>query len=161
MPGRLLIAILALSLPSQVRACAEIPAGASTISITFPMTGTDAKLVSAFGIRFHPLLNQQRMHEGIDWAAERGTPVKASVAGRVESAGVAGQYGNRVVLEHGGGWQTLYAHLSAFDVKEGDCVAQGAVVGRAGATGLTSGPMVHFEVRHAGTAIDPMTLVAP
>jgi murein DD-endopeptidase MepM/ murein hydrolase activator NlpD len=125
-----------------------------------PVRGDEARLVSGFGMRLHPLLRVYRMHTGTDWAAPLGTPVIAAAGGRVVMAGRVGEYGNTVVIDHGAGWQTLYAHLSGFDVREGDCIAFDALIGRVGATGLVDGPKLHFEVRRDGHWIDPQTMPA-
>jgi murein DD-endopeptidase MepM/ murein hydrolase activator NlpD len=98
------------------------------------------------------------MHTGVDWAAAVGTPIIAAGAGRVAYVGRMGYHGNTVILDHGRNWRTLYAHLSSFDVAEGDCVASGTVIGRVGATGLTSGPALHFEVQQNGWPLDPMAV---
>jgi murein DD-endopeptidase MepM/ murein hydrolase activator NlpD len=72
--------------------------------------------------------------------------------------GTKGEYGNVVFIDHGGGWQMAYAHLSSVEVAEGDCVAPLTVIGKSGATGLSSGPRVHFEVLHHGRYLDPMNV---
>ena len=132
------------------------PAGEVHLTTRKPVKGEDVRLVSGFGMRLHPLLNEQRMHTGIDWGAASGTPVIAAAAGRVTEAGRKGQYGNAVIVDHGGGVETLYAHLSEIGVKEGDCIADGTRIGAAGSTGLTANTGVHFEVHRAGAAVDPM-----
>lgn len=98
------------------------------------------------------------MHTGVDWSASPGTPVMAAGAGRVLEVGRKGMNGNIVLVEHGAGWQTLYAHLSSFDVKVGDCVKFGEVIGKVGSTGLTDGPVLHFEILQFGWPIDPMSI---
>jgi murein DD-endopeptidase MepM/ murein hydrolase activator NlpD len=84
--------------------------------------------------------------------------VVAAGRGRVVAAGVEGQYGKRIIIDHGGPWRTVYAQLSAFTVKEGDCVKARSVIGRVGATGLATGPHLHFEVLRDGKPVDPMLL---
>ena len=96
------------------------------------------------------------MHEGIDIICSTGTPVVASGAGTVIWAGWRGGYGNLVVVDHGGGLSTAYAHNSAFASSVGQSVARGQVISYAGSTGDSSGPHVHFEVRVNGTAVDPL-----
>src|SRR5262245_16679835 len=76
-----------------------------------PPVGDDVRLGTGFGIRNHPILNMRRMHAGVAWLAPQGTPVVAANGGRVISAEVMGEYGNAVLIDHGGGWQTLYGHL--------------------------------------------------
>jgi murein DD-endopeptidase MepM/ murein hydrolase activator NlpD len=129
--------------------------GEVRLSTRKPVTDPEARLLSGFGIRLHPLLGQRRMHTGIDWAAARGSPVIAAAAGRVSFAGFKSQYGKTVIIEHGGGLATLYAHLRDIDVLEGDCVPSGARIGGVGSTGLTEAVAVHFEVQRGGTAVDP------
>jgi murein DD-endopeptidase MepM/ murein hydrolase activator NlpD len=124
-----------------------------------PLQGEDVRLTSGFGVRFHPLLNHRQLHTGVDWAAPTGTPVTAAAAGRVLSAERGeGGLGIMVVVDHGGGWHTAYAHLARFTVTEGDCLKAGDVLGAVGATGLTGGPALHFEVRREGTPVDPLAL---
>jgi murein DD-endopeptidase MepM/ murein hydrolase activator NlpD len=95
-------------------------------------------------------------HPGLDFPAPSGAPVSAARAGRVVTAGfVPDGYGNRIVLDHGFGQQTLYAHLSAVLVRPGAQVGSGALIGRVGSTGFSTGPHLHFEIRVRGAAIDP------
>jgi murein DD-endopeptidase MepM/ murein hydrolase activator NlpD len=115
------------------------------------------RVTSGFGLRRHPLLGYTRMHRGVDFAAAPGTPVLAAADGVVEDAAWAGGYGRRIRLCHGGGLETLYAHLSAWapGVAPGRAVRQGQLIGWTGATGLVTGPHLHFEVIAAGEPIDP------
>lgn len=122
-----------------------------------PVRGENVRLTSGFGIRFDPLLNERRLHAGIDWAAPHGTQVIAASAGRVVSTAVSDELGNTVLIDHGAGWQTLYAHLSAFDVRKGDCVTFRTVIGKVGSTGRAAGPALHFEVHRDGKPIDPLS----
>jgi murein DD-endopeptidase MepM/ murein hydrolase activator NlpD len=96
------------------------------------------------------------MHWGIDIAAPMGTPVVASAAGVVTSAGVARGHGKFVVIAHGGGWVTVYSHLSVIGVATGARVAQGQWIGWVGRTGVATGPHLHFEVWHRGSPVDPL-----
>jgi murein DD-endopeptidase MepM/ murein hydrolase activator NlpD len=115
------------------------------------------RITSGFGLRRHPLLGYTRAHRGVDFAAAPGTPVFAAADGEVEAAGWAGGYGQRIRLRHAGGLETLYAHLSAWSPQAaaGRTVRQGQVIGWTGASGLATGPHLHFEVIAAGQAIDP------
>jgi murein DD-endopeptidase MepM/ murein hydrolase activator NlpD len=97
------------------------------------------------------------MHEGIDIAAPAGRPVRAAKAGLVTTAAAMGAYGNLVILDHGNGETSRYGHLSAFDVKKGDVVVIGQIVGRIGTTGRSTGNHLHFEIRFGGVAVDPLT----
>lgn len=112
---------------------------------------------SGFGMRRHPILGYSRMHKGIDFAAPTGTPVLASGAGTVASAAFNSGYGNVIVLSHGQGFQTRYAHLRGFarGVRTGARVEQGQVIGYVGTTGLSTGPHLHYEVYLKGAAVNP------
>jgi len=112
-------------------------------------------IVSGFGPRYHPILHYTRMHTGVDFHAGTGTPIHACRAGTVVIAGPQGGYGNCVVIDHGGGMATLYAHQSRIAVHEGQQVAAGEVIGYVGQTGLATGPHLHFEVRISGNPVDP------
>jgi murein DD-endopeptidase MepM/ murein hydrolase activator NlpD len=120
-----------------------------------PISGDSAHLASPFGMLFHPLLQEMRMHTGVDWAAPAGTPIAALRGGRITETGRRGQFGNIVVIDHGAGWRTLYAHLSKMNVGLGDCVKVGDEIGEVGVTGLTSGPHVHLELLQYGWPVDP------
>jgi murein DD-endopeptidase MepM/ murein hydrolase activator NlpD len=119
----------------------------TTTGLTFPLS-IPAPITSAFGWRIHPVTGDRKFHNGTDIGAPLGTPVLAAFAGRVTLAEAMGGYGLAVVLEHDQGKQeTLYAHLSEILVKPGDVVQAGAILGRVGSTGLSTGPHLHFELR--------------
>lgn len=109
-----------------------------------------ARITSSFGMRWG------RMHEGVDLGVSTGTPVRAAADGVVKSAGWSGGYGRLLVIDHGGGWETYYAHLSEFRVAKGDMVRKGQVVARSGNTGRTTGPHLHFEIRRDNKPLDPL-----
>jgi murein DD-endopeptidase MepM/ murein hydrolase activator NlpD len=110
---------------------------------------------SPFGWRSDPFHGTQRFHQGVDLKGAYGQPVAVAGPGRVVEAGERGAYGLTVVVEHAGGVQTRYAHLSGIDVKAGEELAQGAVVGRVGQSGRATGPHLHFEVLVEGRRVDP------
>ncbi|HEX5215041.1 MAG TPA: peptidoglycan DD-metalloendopeptidase family protein [Vicinamibacterales bacterium] len=110
---------------------------------------------STFGWRTDPLTGRPRFHNGIDVAAAYGANVEAAGTGRVAFAGVQGGYGETIVIDHGGGRQTRYAHLSERLVQAGDSVRAGQIVGRAGSSGRSTGPHLHFELLVNGTPVDP------
>ncbi len=112
--------------------------------------------------RRHPVLNTIRAHRGVDYAAPTGTPVRAAGDGKVSFRGQNGGYGNVVILEHGGNITTLYAHLSRFgQYKVGSRVKQGDVIGYVGASGLATGPHLHYEYRVNGVHRNPRTVPLP
>ena len=123
----------------------------------------DARITSGFGVRFHPLLNERRMHTGVDWATTSGTPVMAAGNGTIEEAGRKGQYGNYIRIRHGNGYQTAYGHMARFadGVADGVKVRQGQTIGFVGSTGLSSGPHLHFEVLVNNQFVDPMSIQVP
>jgi len=119
----------------------------SSSGLIWPVNGP---VVSGYGMRWG------RMHEGIDIAAASGTSIAAAAAGTVIHAGWLGGYGNLVVLDHGNGLATAYAHASAILVGVGQQVSQGETIALVGSTGNSSGPHLHFEVRVNGSAVDPL-----
>lgn len=113
--------------------------------------------------RFHPVLQTWRAHKGIDYAAPTGTPVRAVADARVNFAGVQGGYGNLVVLQHQGSYSTAYGHLSRFGkgIRRGASVEQGQVIGYVGATGIATGPHLHYEFRVNNVQKNPLALKLP
>lgn len=128
--------------------------GTAMIPTRLPLIG--AHLTSRYGMRWHPIRGGYRAHRGIDLAAPAGSPIYAPAAGVVSGAGWAGGYGISVILEHGGGLQTRYGHMSSFVVAVGQSVAAGSVIGYVGSTGLSTGPHLHYEIRSNGQSIDPL-----
>lgn len=106
--------------------------------------------------RVNPVSGKILPHTGTDIGAQSGAPVTAAASGKVSFAGVNGGYGNCIILEHGDGISTLYAHLSSINVSSGESVAQGALIGRVGSTGNSTGPHLHFEIIIDGTPVNPM-----
>ena len=114
------------------------------------------RVTSGFGARFHPILNFFRAHRGVDFAARSGEAVRAAADGCVTRSGWSGGYGRQVRLAHRGALGSSYSHLSSLSVGAGQCVRRGDVIGLAGASGLATGPHLHFELHHAGQAVDPL-----
>jgi murein DD-endopeptidase MepM/ murein hydrolase activator NlpD len=119
-----------------------------------------ARISSGFGSRFHPILGYTRMHKGVDFAVPTGTPVMAAGAGTINFMGWANGYGNFVVINHGNGYATAYGHLSRFaaGMRRGAHIAQGEVFAYSGATGLATGPHLHYEIRINGSQVNPLTV---
>jgi murein DD-endopeptidase MepM/ murein hydrolase activator NlpD len=117
-----------------------------------------SRITSGFAQRFHPLLRNWRAHNGVDYSAPTGTPVRVVGDGVVTFAGRQNGYGNVVQVQHSNGRSTLYAHLSRIDVRTGQRLEQGRLVGAVGATGWATGPHLHFEFRVNGQFQDPLTI---
>jgi murein DD-endopeptidase MepM/ murein hydrolase activator NlpD len=117
-----------------------------------------SRVTSGFGMRVHPLAREWRAHNGVDYGAPIGTPIRTVGDGVVKFAGVQRGYGNVVEIEHRGGRNTLYAHMDRIGVKQGQRIAQGDVIGTVGRTGWATGPHLHFEFRVNGSHQDPMVI---
>jgi murein DD-endopeptidase MepM/ murein hydrolase activator NlpD len=128
-----------------------------------PVRGEDVRLTSGFGMRLHPALQIQRMHQGEDWACAMGTPIMAAGAGVIEEAGRKGEYGNYIRIRHANGYKTAYGHMAKFapGVSAGVKVRQGQVIGYVGTTGLSTGPHVHFEVLVNNSHVNPRSIQVP
>ena len=123
---------------------------------------TQGWLTSAFSsMRAHPILHFARPHEGIDVTAPMGTPIEAPAAGVVREAGWEAGYGNTIVIDHGFGTETKFAHASKILVREGQRVTRGQRIALVGNTGLATGPHLHYEVHVNGRAVDPLRYVMP
>jgi murein DD-endopeptidase MepM/ murein hydrolase activator NlpD len=119
-----------------------------------PVVG-QVEFTSGFGVRSDPFLGRPAMHTGLDFRAASGDPVRATANGKVVSSGWAGGYGRMVEIDHGNGLSTRYGHLSEINVKIGDPIKIGQVIGAVGSTGRSTGPHLHYETRIDGDAVDP------
>ena len=119
-----------------------------------------SRVTSGLGVRVHPIFQTKHVHRGLDYAAPTGTPAMTIGDGQVEFAGRQNGYGNVVIIRHGNGHSTLYAHLSKIMVRVGQTVQQGQTVGLVGATGWATGPHLHFEFRINGQYTDPQRVIA-
>jgi murein DD-endopeptidase MepM/ murein hydrolase activator NlpD len=119
-----------------------------------PVTG-EIDETSPFGVRVDPFLHVPAMHTGIDFRGTIGEPIHATASGTVSSAGWSGGYGQMVEIDHGNGLATRYGHMSEIDVKVGQTIRIGQVIGRLGSTGRSTGPHVHYETRVNGEAVNP------
>jgi murein DD-endopeptidase MepM/ murein hydrolase activator NlpD len=116
-------------------------------------------VTSSFGTRVHPVTGARKLHDGTDFGVPCGTPVHAAGTGTVVSRGVAGAYGNQVVVQHSNGLETSYNHLASQSVAVGERVTKSTIVGRVGSTGVSTGCHLHFMVRRNGTLTDPLALL--
>lgn len=127
------------------------PSGSGILASPIP----GARITSNFGSRLHPIFREWRTHTGVDFGATAGTAIRAAADGEIAFAGARGGYGLTTIIDHGRSLATLYAHQSALLVRAGQVVKRGQVIGRVGSTGYSTGPHLHFEVRVAGTPVDP------
>jgi murein DD-endopeptidase MepM/ murein hydrolase activator NlpD len=119
-----------------------------------PVIG-EVEFTSGFGVRSDPFLGRPAMHTGLDFRAQSGDPIRATANGKVSSSGWAGGYGRMVEVDHGNGLATRYGHMSEINVKVGDQIKIGQVIGAVGSTGRSTGPHLHYETRIDGEAVDP------
>lgn len=136
----------------ELLASAQTTSGLAPAELYPPLDGA---VTSGFGPRLHPILGYTRMHTGLDITGARGEEIVAASSGTVILAASYGGYGNTVIIDHGGGMATLYAHQSNIVVSKGDRVLIADVIGYVGSTGLSTGPHLHFEVRLSGAPVDP------
>jgi len=142
----------------SVEVAQELPqraAGRQAVNIPSRMPLSTARFSSEYGSRVHPVTGRRANHKGIDMAAPTGTPIFATADGTVDMAQWFGGYGNFIKLEHGGDMETRYGHLSKLNVRPGQEVKKGDLIGFVGSTGRSTGPHLHYEVRIAGEAVDP------
>jgi murein DD-endopeptidase MepM/ murein hydrolase activator NlpD len=126
-----------------------------------PVAGA-ARFTSPFGMRFHPVLKRKKMHNGVDYAAPRGTPVFAAASGTIVQAGRKGAAGISVTIRHDSGYESMYGHLAhlAVGIKRGKRVSKRDVIGGVGSTGRSTGPHLHFGVKRGGRWVDPLKVSA-
>ena len=129
------------------------PPTGGTPAFSWPLSGS---VGSGFGNLVHPVYGTVRFHAGIDMGGQAGLPIAAAGNGTVIYAGWRSGYGNTVIIDHGSGFSSLYAHMSDFAVSTGSSVSAGSTVGFVGSTGLSTGPHLHFEIRINGAAVDPL-----
>ena len=126
-----------------------------------PING--ARLSSGYGLRKHPILGYDRLHQGVDFAAPTGTPIMAAGTGFIEKIGMNGGAGNYIKIKHINGYKTAYGHMSKFasGLKKGSKVTQGQTIGFVGSTGMSTGPHLHYEVIFNNKKINPMKMKLP
>ena len=123
-----------------------------------PVSNKDlSRMASGFGYRIHPIYKTRRLHAGMDFSAKTGTPIYATGDGKIFKVSKTRKgYGNYVIIDHGYGYKTLYAHMSKFIVKKGQSVKRGETIGFVGNTGTSVAPHLHYEVHKNGRKIDPV-----
>ncbi len=121
------------------------------------------RISSRFGKRYHPTQKKRKNHHGVDYAAPRGTPIKAAGDGKIVHIGNKGGYGKTIIIQHGGKYSTLYAHMSSYNrkLRRGARVKQGQTIGYVGSTGRSTGPHLHYEFRVNGVHRNPLTVKLP
>lgn len=141
------------SIATLIRASRNVNRPVSAAGFVWPVNG---ELSSNFGMRRHPIFGGNRMHTGIDIAASYGQQVTAARGGVVIASGSMGGYGRTVIIDHGDGLSSLYGHLSAAPVDEGEYVVRGSAIGQVGCSGYCTGPHLHFEIRVNGDPENPL-----
>lgn len=147
------------ALQREIARLGGLPTDRSQIKMIWPTRST--RITSGFGWRYHPIIRQNRFHQGIDIGAPTGDPIYAAAMGRVIFAGWLGGYGYAVIMDHGAGVATLYGHASKLLVTAdaSKIIPQGAVIALIGSTGMSTGPHLHFEVRIEGKQVQPLDWV--
>ena len=150
---------LAAELEAQRQAALQQQQQGSTIvgtgQFAWPTPSTSL-ITSYYGTRVHPVYGSERFHSGVDIGAADGSAIIAADGGTVVTAGWSGGYGNCIMIDHGNGYTTLYAHLSGYAVSSGQTVSRGDTIGYVASTGVSTGPHLHYEVRQGGGTVDPM-----
>lgn len=143
---------------SMLRSGSSKGSGRYAGTMTWPCPGHE-HVSSQFGMRYHPILHYKRMHAGIDISAPSGARLVAAGSGQIVSAGWRGGYGNCVMIDHGDGLVSVYAHMSRISVKKGQRLGTGQSIGAVGSTGLSTGPHLHFEIRVNGNPVNPLNYI--
>ena len=141
------------------KAAAQLAAQTTYVGGKFmwPLPAANNVITCKYGYRTHPVTGKYKLHTGIDLRATTGTKVYAANSGTVTTSGYSSAWGNYIIINHGGGYTTLYAHLSRRNVSKGAQVKQGDVIGLSGNTGYSTGPHLHFEINKNGSSYDPLT----
>ena len=144
------------AIASQIKAIQAQNAGTTSAPGAYLWPCPSSKTITSnYGYRIHPIQGTKKLHTGMDIGAKTGADVIASASGTVIMSQYYGGYGNCIIIDHGGGVSTLYAHMSSLIAKNGQYVTAGEVIGKVGSTGNSTGPHLHFEVRINGSTVDP------
>jgi murein DD-endopeptidase MepM/ murein hydrolase activator NlpD len=128
----------------------------ASIPAILPIEKGQSRIISGYGMRYHPILKHRRMHWGIDITAPLGTPIYATADGKIDFTGRKGGYGKTCVINHGYGYETLYGHMKTITVRKGQKVKRGEIIGYVGSTGLSQSPHVHYEVIYNNQKVNPV-----
>lgn len=128
----------------------------ASIPAILPIEKGQSRIISGYGMRYHPILKYRRMHWGIDITAPSGTPIYATADGKISFNGRKGGYGKTCMVDHGYGYQTLYGHMKTITVRKGQKVKRGEIIGYVGSTGLSQSPHVHYEVIYNSKKVNPV-----
>lgn len=142
-----------LPTPQKPMASVELPGLKDPPDIA-PLNGKP-KIISGYGQRLHPVFKEKMLHRGLDFKAPLGTPILATADGTIAFADEEEKYGLKVIIQHDGQYQSLYAHLSEIKVKKGEQVKKGTIIGLVGSTGLSTAPHLHYEILKSGKAVNP------
>lgn len=151
---------LSKDIKNAINALAKQQASATYVggNMMWPLPAANNVVTSKYGMRTHPVTGVYKLHTGIDLRASKGTKIYAANSGTVTTAGYNRAYGYYVVINHGGGVATLYAHMSKMAVSKGQKVSQGTIIGYVGSTGYSTGPHLHFEVIKNGDYVNPISM---
>jgi len=129
----------------------------ASIPAIMPIAIKDFRSISSgFGVRIHPIYKTRKFHDGMDFTGKIGTPIYSTGEGKIESAKSSRGYGKKIVINHGYGYKTIYAHLSRYNVKAGQKIKRGEIIGFLGNTGISTGPHLHYEVRKNNKKLNPI-----
>lgn len=141
--------------PKPATTLVPLPNEGDRVPVLTPVPQNKARVTSPFGLRNHPVLKRQKMHNGIDFGTGFNANVYAAADGRVLLARYSQSFGNWIMIEHENGYTSVYAHLNSMDVRKGQRVRKGDRIGLTGSTGRSTGPHLHYEVRLNGTPVNP------
>lgn len=159
------IALLALSFSeSNINPVVQLTGGTSATQgkpELSPIASTDNKgITNQFGIKFkNPVTKEVATHNGIDFKTNEGVSILATSSGRVVKAATEDKWGNLIIIDHGNGYESWYAHLKGFNVKEGETVKKGQIIGFVGNTGVSTGFHLHFEIHENGKPVNPLSYI--
>lgn len=153
-----LLLCASVTAPLSARALPSSKVGADgQLAFVYPVMGP--RMSSDYGLRKHPVKKVTRHHHGMDLAAPLGAPIRAISDGQVMYADPHGGYGQLIAIKHAGGFSSHYGHCESITVTPGQRVKAGDIIGTVGSTGISTGPHLHFEIRHRGEPRDPETLL--